>query len=96
MKSILHVGGNLSDAVLANQSIHGSRQVFSPKCVGVEVLQRSMRLQPFSQLSVFSSISALLGNAGQANCTPPFCIPARRETERETLLVAQMLPQTHV
>jgi NADPH:quinone reductase-like Zn-dependent oxidoreductase len=71
VKSVLHVGGSLSDAVLANQSVGGSRRVFSPKCIGLDVLQRSTRLQPLSQLAVFSSISALLGNAGQANCAQP-------------------------
>jgi hypothetical protein len=81
VKSALHVGGNLNDAVLANQSIRGSFQVFSPKCVGLDVLQRSTRLQPLTQLSVFSSISALLGNAGQANCALPLFMPAPRQTD---------------
>ena len=71
VSSVLHVGGSLSDAVLGNQSMCGVRQVFSPKCTGSHVLQRSTRLQPLTHLSVFSSISALLGNAGQANCTHP-------------------------
>jgi NADPH:quinone reductase-like Zn-dependent oxidoreductase len=93
VSTVLHVGGSLSDAVLANQSISGSRKVFSPKCAGSHVLQRSMRLQPLSHFSVFSSISALLGNAGQANCTHPFCVYSRISTYFVSF--AQMLLQMH-
>jgi len=67
----LHVGGSLADAVLGNQTVAGSRAVFAPKSSGAELLQSRMQALPVTATLAFSSISSLLGNAGQANCASP-------------------------
>jgi hypothetical protein len=64
----MHISGTLADGILLNQTVSGARRVFSPKCSGIDVLQRSVMFLAMARLVVFSSISSLLGNAGQANC----------------------------
>jgi hypothetical protein len=67
ISAMLYVGGQLSDGVLANQGVAGGRRVFSPKSSGPRVFCGSLS-QPMLFTAAFSSISSLLGNAGQANC----------------------------
>ena len=67
LAGIAHAGGVLRDAVLANQTAAGMRAVMGPKTHGMLLLCRLAAASPLAHLTLFSSIAALLGSAGQAN-----------------------------
>lgn len=60
-------GGVLNDRLFAEQCPSTLRQVLAPKLQGVQNLIRLAEKVPPSAFVAFSSIAALLGNAGQAN-----------------------------
>jgi hypothetical protein len=94
----LHVGGNLADSILSNQTVSGGRKVFAPKCSGIKLLQESTGLRALAKLVVFSSISSLLGNAGQANCASPRarCVSTDSSALTAACLSAAFLLQTRL
>ena len=65
---VMHAGGVLRDAVLPNQTAGGVRDVFAPKVTGLSHIESSLNgSAPVRMLTLFSSISALLGSGGQSN-----------------------------
>ncbi|CAL8465609.1 g5145 [Coccomyxa elongata] len=65
---IIHAGGVLKDALLANQNAHSMRQAFAAKASGAaQLAARSAGLLPVATGVAFSSIAGLLGSAGQGN-----------------------------
>jgi NADPH:quinone reductase-like Zn-dependent oxidoreductase len=68
LRALLHAGGVLADAALANQGLAGLRRVAAPKAHALDALTaRLLRTHPAAQTLLFSSVAALLGNPGQAN-----------------------------
>ncbi len=65
--AIIHAAGVLSDGVLANQSLAGALKVFAPKVNGTRSLLNLASRHPLAVCQLFSSVSAPLGNPGQAN-----------------------------
>ena len=71
MSGAVHSAGVLADALLLNQTQAGLQRVWAPKAEAAWSLHRGsqqQQVQPRPDLFVlFSSVAALLGNAGQAN-----------------------------
>jgi nucleoside-diphosphate-sugar epimerase len=65
--AVLHAGGALADATLANQTLRDLRAVGAPKVAALQNLQQLMQLQPLATAVLFSSVAALLGSPGQAS-----------------------------
>lgn len=65
--SFIHTAGVLADKLLPSQGLADARRVFAPKLSGLAAALPTMRCQPMGQLLMFSSVSAALGNRGQAN-----------------------------
>lgn len=57
----------MRDALLAKQMVASLRQVLAPKASGTRNLSEACVAAPLDGFALFSSIAALLGNAGQAN-----------------------------
>ncbi|PNG99823.1 Phenolphthiocerol synthesis polyketide synthase type I Pks15/1, partial [Tetrabaena socialis] len=64
---LVHAGGVLADATLANQTHAALRRVLAPKQSSLDQLAALARLHPASGTVLFSSIASLLGAPGQAN-----------------------------
>ena len=67
LQGVVHSGGVLADATIANQTLPGILTSFAPKPVGASLWQRPVGLQPAVMHLTFSSVAALLGSPGQAN-----------------------------
>ncbi len=65
--SFIHAAGLLADKLLPNQRLADARIVFAPKLAALAAALPALQLQPMQQLLLFSSVSAALGNRGQAN-----------------------------
>lgn len=66
LSAVLHAGGVLADAAMANQTAARFRLVAAPKLAGLERLGSAASVQPLFQTLLFSSIAGALGTAGQA------------------------------
>ena len=64
---LMHAGGVLADATVANQTLEGVRAVFAPKAAAWQHMDVQLSLQPMHGNVLFSSAAALLGSVGQAN-----------------------------
>lgn len=71
---VLHAAAVLSDAVLSRQSAAGLRLVMAPKSIGALRILNLSQGAPLQQLVHFSSLTALMGNHGQANYAAANCI----------------------
>jgi 3-oxoacyl-(acyl-carrier-protein) synthase len=67
LSGLLHAGGVLADATVANQTAPGVRAVFAPKAAALQRLDGVTGLHPVGTSLLFSSVAALLGSVGQAN-----------------------------
>jgi hypothetical protein len=67
LSALLHAGGVLADALLANLTVGAIRRAFAPKVASLARLQAPVQLQPAVKSMLFSSVAALLGSPGQAN-----------------------------
>ncbi|MGE5269163.1 MAG: SDR family NAD(P)-dependent oxidoreductase, partial [Thiohalocapsa sp.] len=67
LAGIFHAAGVLDDGVLATQTRARIEAVLRPKVQGAAVLDRLTRGLPLDQFVLFSSSSAMLGSAAQAN-----------------------------
>lgn len=67
LDTIIHAAGVLSDGVLSHQNVTGAFKVFAPKVNGTTSLLRLAQCHPLAACHLFSSVSAPLGNPGQAN-----------------------------
>ena len=65
--SFIHTAGVLADKLLPSQRPADARAVFAPKLAGLAAALPVLQRQPLQRLLLFSSISAALGNRGQAN-----------------------------
>lgn len=71
---VLHAAAVLSDAVLSRQTAAGLRLVMAPKSIGALRVLSISQGSPLQQLVHFSSLTALMGNHGQANYAAANCV----------------------
>ncbi len=67
LHGVIHAAGVLDDGMLAQQSWERFTPVLAPKVNGAWLLHQATRTLPLDFFVLFSSASALLGSAGQAN-----------------------------
>ena len=67
VRGVWHAAGVLADALLANQTAASVRRVFAPKAHGAWLLQQGCVSSRLDACTLFSSVAALFGGAGQAN-----------------------------
>ena len=68
LSGVWHAAGVIADALLASQDAHGLTRVSAPKAHGAVSLHGLAATSvPLRACAFFSSVSALLGGAGQAN-----------------------------
>ncbi|TMC17447.1 MAG: SDR family NAD(P)-dependent oxidoreductase, partial [Chloroflexi bacterium] len=67
LDGIIHAAGVLRDSLLLNKRPEEVRAVLAPKVLGVEVLDEASREIPLDFFILCSSISAVMGNVGQAD-----------------------------
>ncbi|WP_225413945.1 type I polyketide synthase [Stigmatella hybrida] len=65
LRGVVHAAGVLEDALLVNQGPSSFERVLAPKVAGAVHLDALTRQRPLDFFVSFSSIAALLGNAGQ-------------------------------
>ncbi|MCP3137629.1 type I polyketide synthase [Pyxidicoccus xibeiensis] len=65
LRGVVHAAGVLEDALLVNQDPSTFARVLAPKVAGAVHLDELTRQRPLDFFVSFSSIAALLGNAGQ-------------------------------
>ena len=70
---IWHAAGVIVDATLAQQGAASLRRVYGPKAYAVVTLQRACASSMLRACTLFSSVAALLGSAGQANYSAANC-----------------------
>ncbi len=67
LKGILHAAGSLDDGILPQQTWDRFRAVMAAKVEGAWLLHDLTQHQPLDFFVCFSSVTSLLGNAGQGN-----------------------------
>jgi acyl carrier protein len=67
LTGLLHAGGVLADATVANQTAGGIAAVFAPKEAAFTNAQTLLKIHPMQSSVLFSSVAALLGSVGQLN-----------------------------
>ncbi|WP_020372764.1 SDR family NAD(P)-dependent oxidoreductase [Actinomyces timonensis] len=85
--ALYHVAGVLDDALVRSTTADQVSRVLAPKAGGFDVVDQVLREEPLERVVLFSSLSAWLGNPGQA----AYCVAnayldeaaARRERQRE-------------
>jgi acyl transferase domain-containing protein len=70
---VWHAAGVLADGTLPHQDASSLRRVYSPKAHGAVTLQRTCATSALHSCTLFSSVAALLGGAGQANYAAANC-----------------------
>lgn len=64
---VIHAAGQLNDSYILNQTAEGSAMVLAPKVKGTCYLHAATLTEPLDCFILFSSVAALLGNAGQSD-----------------------------
>ena len=64
---VIHSAGVLSDGVIENQTWERFEQVMWPKVLGAWHLHQATRTQDLDMFVLFSSVTGVVGNPGQAN-----------------------------
>jgi acyl carrier protein len=67
LRGIIHAAGILEDSILLQQSWKQFKTVFAPKVKGTWLLHKTTAHMPLDFFVLFSSISSVLGSAGQGN-----------------------------
>lgn len=67
LNGVIHAAGVLQDAAVASKSREQLAQVFAPKVAGVVALDKAIGDIPLDFLALYSSISSVTGNVGQAD-----------------------------
>ncbi len=67
LRGVIHAAGVLDDGILLHQQWPRFRHVMAPKMAGAWHLHTQTREQPLDFFIFFSSISSLMGSAGQGN-----------------------------
>ncbi|KAF8821373.1 putative type I fatty acid synthase, partial [Cardiosporidium cionae] len=96
VRGILHAAGVTSDATLGNQSRKSIEAVYNPKAIGAWNLHRACEELDLNKdlkiFMMFSSVSALLGNYGQANyAAANACLDALVQWRRSKGLCGQSI-----
>lgn len=64
---LIHAAGVLADGLLSLQRWTDARKVYAPKLAGLAAALPHLQAQPVQQVLLYSSVSATLGNRGQAS-----------------------------
>ncbi len=67
LTGLMHASGVLHDAMLDKQTASSFRKVYAPKLGALNTLGFAIQHLPLTAMTLFSSVSSLLGGAGQAN-----------------------------
>jgi NAD(P)-dependent dehydrogenase (short-subunit alcohol dehydrogenase family) len=67
VKGIVHGAGVLEDCLITDKTAVQFDNVFAPKVRGLEVLLEATKKDPLKYLVLFSSVTARIGNKGQAD-----------------------------
>ena len=67
LRGVFHAAGVVQDGFLRDMAWRDFDQVLAPKAYGAWLLQRELDGQPIDFLVFFSSVTSLLGGAGQGN-----------------------------
>ncbi|WP_319412733.1 SDR family NAD(P)-dependent oxidoreductase [uncultured Cohaesibacter sp.] len=67
ISGVMHMAAVLDDVLLANMSDEQIDKVLGPKVIGSDNLDRATRQDDLDYFWLFSSVSVLIGNPGQAN-----------------------------
>ena len=67
LKGIIHSAGVIRDSFLAQKNLDDVEKVLSPKIKGVQLLDEYSRHDKLDFFVTFSSMAAVIGNAGQAD-----------------------------
>ena len=81
---VLHAGGVIRDAPISKQTASGLREVMAPKQHASVRLAKASWALPVSSDIGFSSLSALLGTAGQANYAAANLLLNQHAEERQS------------
>ena len=88
LTGVWHAAGVLSDGLLAKHNAVTLSHVYSPKVHGAFLLQRASLTAPLGRWLAFSSVVALMGNAGQSNYSAAnCCLDAQAAYRRKAGLV---------
>lgn len=66
LASFVHTAGVLADRLIGSQTMADAQRVFAPKLAGLAAAAPALDVVPLRQSLLFSSVSAALGNRGQA------------------------------
>jgi NAD(P)-dependent dehydrogenase (short-subunit alcohol dehydrogenase family) len=67
VKGIIHGAGTLQDRTIIDKTLDQFEMVFDTKVTGLNVLLEATRQDPLKYLVLFSSVTARIGNTGQAD-----------------------------
>ncbi len=67
INGVIHSAGVLRDSFIVKKSIEDSEEVIAPKVYGTLFLDQYTQREPLDFFMLFSSISGVLGNSGQAD-----------------------------
>lgn len=67
LNGILHCAGLLRDALIVNKTADDIRAVFAPKVDAVLAIDQITKDEPLDFIALFSSVSGIFGNIGQAD-----------------------------
>jgi NAD(P)-dependent dehydrogenase (short-subunit alcohol dehydrogenase family)/acyl carrier protein len=67
VKAVVHGAGVLNDRLIADKTAEQFDTVFDPKVQGLDVLLEATKKDPLKYLVLFSSVTARIGNKGQAD-----------------------------
>ena len=100
LSGIWHAAGALADGLLPKQSAASLWRVWAPKVSGLWALHTASASVVVRACVLFSSVSALLGSAGQANYSAANAcldaLAARRHPQTERFARAHRAPDLHV
>jgi polyketide synthase PksN len=67
INGVIHAAGQISDAYITKKKIEALRSVLAPKVLGTIFLDDALKSEPLSFFVMFSSITSVMGNAGQSD-----------------------------
>jgi 3-oxoacyl-(acyl-carrier-protein) synthase len=73
LSGVWHAAGVLSDGMLDKHNAQTMSSVYGPKAHGAALLQRATATAPLLRSLTFSSVTALMGGAGQTNYSAANC-----------------------
>ncbi len=67
VKGIFHAAGSIEDAYIREKDPEKAKSVITPKIQGILNIDSALQNEPLDFVVLFSSVSAVLGNAGQSD-----------------------------